>query len=90
MGKILRKWNYKKHDYEPYEVPDDWKLVLYTDNMDEITTCPHCGKAVEFGETYTSKEIHTETGFGYPVCGNCYEKEWDSYRLARESGNDGE
>lgn len=25
---------------------------------------------------YTSKQIHTELGFGYAVCEQCYEKEW--------------
>jgi hypothetical protein len=84
MAKILRKWNYNKHDYEPYEVPEDWKLVLFTDNMEDITVCPHCGKEVPFGYTYTSKEIHTDMGFGYFVCEKCYKQEWERYKLAKE------
>lgn len=83
MAKVLRKWNYKKQDYEPYEVPDEWKLILFTDDMDEITVCPHCGKEVAFGDTYTSMEIHTDGGFGYFVCKNCYEEEWKRRKADR-------
>lgn len=84
MGRVLKKWNHEKHDYEPFEVDEDWKLVLFTNDMNEITTCPHCGKNILYGESYTSKEIHTEMGMGYPVCGKCYEKEWRRERLARD------
>ena len=72
----LRKWNYETHEYEPIEVPDEWNVSLYTENMDEIVNCPHCGKELRFGETYTSKEIHNWVGFGYGVCEECYEEEW--------------
>ena len=75
-GMILRKWNYEKHEYEPFEVPDEWNFVLHTYNMETLTTCPHCGKRFPFGEGYTSMEIHNEFGFGYSVCEECYEKEW--------------
>ena len=71
----LRKWNYEKNKYEPYEIPDEWHVKIYSENMDEIINCPHCGKKVKYGETYTSHEIHTEIGLGYPVCEECYEKE---------------
>ena len=75
---LLQKWNYKKHKYDPYEVPDDWNCHSYSDDMKEIVNCPHCGKELEFGDTYTSMEIHTPSfGFGYGVCSECYEKEWE-------------
>ena len=41
-------------------------------DMDEIVNCPHCGREVTFGECYTSREIHTQSGFGYAVCEKCY------------------
>lgn len=85
MSRVLRKWNYEKHDYELYEVPDDWKLILYTDDMDELTTCPHCGKQLPFGYTYTSMEIHTVGGFGYYVCECCYREEWKRRKSAEEN-----
>ena len=72
---VLRKWNYKTHDYDPYEIPDDWHPCVYTDDMDAIVTCPHCGKKIRYGDGYTSNEIHTSMGMGYAVCKDCYEKE---------------
>lgn len=72
---LLRKWNYQKHEYEPYEIPNEWNVKIYSENMYEKVNCPHCGKEVPFGDTYTSHEIHTEIGLGYPVCEECYEKE---------------
>ena len=77
---ILRKWNYKNHDYDNYEVPDEWNCKTYSNNMDELVNCPHCGKILPFGETYCSKEIHTPyVGFGYGVCKECYQEEWERY-----------
>lgn len=77
---ILKKWNYQKNEYEPYEVPNDWNFVFFTSDMNTLTTCPHCGKKVPFGDTYTSMEIHTNTGFGFFVCEECYEEEMERRR----------
>ena len=82
---ILRKWNYKTHKYEPYEIPDEWNCKVYTDDMDEDVNCPHCGKKFKFGCGFTSKEIHTRIGFGYCVCYKCYQEEWKR----KESDNNG-
>ena len=71
----IRKWNYKTKDYDKYEVPDDWSVVIFCTNMNEPVNCPHCGKQLPYGETYTSLEIHTTLGIGAAVCGECYEKE---------------
>lgn len=79
---MLRRWNYDEQAYEPYEVPNNWNVKSYSEDMDEIVNCPHCGQKVTFGSCYTSKEIHTAGGFGYAVCGECYateqikEEEW--------------
>lgn len=73
---ILRKWNYKTHKYEPYEIPDNWNCKTYSINMEEIINCPHCGRKLKFGDSYTSLEIHTDMGFGYGVCEKCYQNEW--------------
>ena len=51
--------------------------------MKEIVTCPHCGDLIEYGDSYTSLEFHTEMGFGYAVCESCYELE-----LERKLKND--
>lgn len=79
----LRKWNYETHEYDPYEIPDEWNVPLTT-YLDEIVNCPHCGKELKYGETYTSKEIHNNVGFGYGVCSECYEEEWERRRKYRD------
>ncbi len=73
---ILNKWNYKKHEYEPFEVPDDRDVRLCVDDLKEVINCANCGKNVVAGDTYTSLKIHNSVGFGYCVCEECYEKEW--------------
>lgn len=73
----LRKWNVSLHKYEEIEIPDNWNCKSYSNDMNEIVTCPQCGKKLKFGETYTSLEIHTNIGFGYGVCQECYDKEWE-------------
>lgn len=71
----LNRWNYDKQTYEPYDVPDNWNVKCYSNDMDEIVNCPHCGKEVTYGSCYTSREIHTPHGFGYSVCEKCYDAE---------------
>lgn len=73
---ILKRWNYKKHIYEDYKVPDKWNVKTYGNGMEEIINCCQCGKKIKFGDSYTSLEVHTEIGFGYSVCEKCYEAEW--------------
>ena len=79
---LLKKWNWKTREYDPYEIPDDWNVKTYSNDMDEIVNCPHCGRKVAFGDCYTSREIHTEHGFGYPVCVDCYAREWERERIS--------
>lgn len=33
---VVGKWNYEKHDYEPYRIPDSWNCKVYSDDMSEI------------------------------------------------------
>lgn len=80
---VLGKWNYETHEYDPYEIPDEWNVPLITE-LEEIINCPHCGREVKYGETYTSKEIHNKVGFGYPVCDKCYEEEWERRRKYKD------
>lgn len=78
---ILQKWDYKLHKYIDVEVPDKYNCKVYSNDMEEIVNCPHCGKKLKFGETYTSLEFHTTPlGFGYGVCQKCYDKEWERRR----------
>lgn len=75
---ILRKWNYQKHDYEPYEVPDSWNITdeYFTElDLDKEQNCASCGKIYKTGDMFTSKEIHNYLGLGYSVCEECHNKE---------------
>lgn len=72
---FLNRWNYEMQKYDPYGVPDNWNIKSYSDDMDEIVNCPHCGNKVTYGSCYTSREIHTLHGFGYGVCEKCYDTE---------------
>ena len=72
---MLRKWNYKTHEYDPYEVPDEWNVSTFESDMDTIVNCAECGKLITFGQGYTSRKIHTPFGMGYVVCKDCYDKE---------------
>lgn len=84
----LRKWNYQTRTYELYKIPDEWKCVTYCEDMKEKVNCPHCGKIIEYGNSYTSKEIHTGIGFGYAVCEKCYKKEWERKRKSEYGKKD--
>ena len=84
----LSKWNWQKHIYEDYEVPDEWHIPLYTLNMDEIINCPHCGDEFRYGDSYTSLEFHNQYGLGFPVCDSCYQKEWKRKEKYKEKNNE--
>lgn len=68
------KWNYKTKKYDDYDLPKG--ACLYSDDMDKEIACARCGQRMLFGDGYTSRQIHTKHGFGYAVCGRCYDKEW--------------
>ena len=70
--KMLRKWDYKLHEYMDYAVPDEWDVALYSDDMDKIVSCARCGRKLKFGYGYTSRSIHSNMGFGYTVCIKCH------------------
>ena len=69
---LIKKWNTLKRDYEPYEVPDSWKLPLYSEDMDEVINCVNCGCSMLYGNGYTSRRYLNDSGFGYYECEKCY------------------
>ena len=71
----LRKWNYQTKEYEAFEVPNEYKCSTFCADIDEIVTCPSCGKNLPYGDTYASLEFHTTHGIGYAVCEACYSEE---------------
>ncbi len=73
---ILNKWNYETQEYEPFESPVKHRHV-YSEDMDELVACANCGETLPYGDTFTSRTIHTSMGFGYPVCDRCYREEFN-------------
>ena len=69
---VLR-WLPKKRKYKKYRLPVG--SCLYSDDMDKVVSCASCGKEIKYGDSYTSRQIHTEIGVGFAVCSECYEKE---------------
>lgn len=84
MAILALKWDFARHRYEPYMIPDEWHCPLVSDDMDEPINCASCGKEMTFGKGYTSIAIHTPGGFGYFVCKDCMEKEWQDRRAVKE------
>lgn len=83
----LQKWNYKTRAYEPFSVPDSFRCVTWSDDMSEVINCPRCGRQIHYGDAYTSRQIHTDMGFGYMVCSLCYELEFEEEKAAKASQN---
>lgn len=75
----IRRWNHETHEYDPYTPNPEWVIVLYSDDMERQVNCASCGKDMTYGEGYTSKELHTRIGLGYPVCEACYNKELERF-----------
>lgn len=81
----LRRWDYKTHSYLPHLMPaGNYKTFCH--NMDEVVNCAQCGKPLPYGGAYTSMEVHTDIGFGYAVCGACYDGEM--YRRTHKEGHE--
>lgn len=68
----VKKWNTKNNEYEPYTLPEGARLIA---DLDDIISCAACAKKVTFGESYTSRFIHSPYGLGFAVCEDCYFKE---------------
>lgn len=73
----VNRWNWLNRQYEPSEVPEGWYIAVWRGSMHEHVNCAGCGKEDEYGNLYTSMEIHSPGGFGYMVCRECYEKEFE-------------
>lgn len=81
---MAKKWNFKTHSYEPYEIPKGWICPLVGFDMNELVNCASCGKVMPYGDGFTSRRIHGNGGFGYSVCAECNEKEWADEKKAME------
>lgn len=69
-----QKWNWHKHEYEPYDLPEG--SLMYHYDMDKKVACAQCGQEITYGDSYNSWEVHNNIGIGYAVCEKCYKQEW--------------
>lgn len=72
-----KKWIAKDHKYVDYLLPKGCVLLA---ELEELVPCAQCGNTEIFGQMYTSMEVHTGVGLGYPVCSGCYQLEWERRR----------
>lgn len=70
MAKMAQKWIDTKHKYIPYKLPDG--ASCYEDDMDKEISCCVCGKKIKYGDSFTSRRIHTTAGIGFCECYECY------------------
>lgn len=70
------KWDFARREYDEVEIPDT--CSTYRTDFDELVTCPGCGREVRFGGTFTSRCYHDRVGFGYGVCPDCHEAEFEA------------
>ena len=84
---VIQKWDYSSHSYStiPLISRTPLNLKTYSEDINEMVNCCQCLKKIKYGDTYTSKEIHTDLGFGFAVCEDCYEKEWERKRKYEDS-----
>lgn len=74
MKKCL-KWDYDKQDYYLASISEN--CILHSNNKHDKTQCANCNKWLEIGDSFTSHQYQTGLGFGYPICEECYKKEWE-------------
>lgn len=81
---MLWKWNYETHEYDLFPIKPEWYCATQGAD-DDIINCPHCGKELLVEKAYTSCEIHEQCfGFGYLVCEECSNEEWERRRKYRD------
>ena len=72
---ILWKWDFRRHEYRPFGVPNDRKVRAWCADLSEKIDCANCGRSITFGESLTSLTIHTHMGIGFAVCKACQDEE---------------
>lgn len=73
MKRAIR-WVPARSEYRDWHVPDGASVSAA--DFSTAVECAECGCWLAFGESYTSRLIHNDLGFGYAVCPRCYEAEF--------------
>lgn len=72
----MKKYNYETKKYEEYSVPANWRVGIYSQDLEELTDCAKCGIPMKISQKYRSLEVHNEQGQEYAVCKRCFKEEW--------------
>lgn len=82
--RVLYKWNPGTKTYDPYTVPDEWRITAYT-KPGETANCASCGAEVAHEYVYESREIlFSPSGCKTVVCQKCYYDELYQKRIVRK------
>ena len=76
------RWVPELGEYEDCRVPDGASAYEY--DFSTVVACAWCGEPLAYGESYTSRLVHNDLGFGYAVCPRCYAVERDRIRRSDE------
>lgn len=82
----VNRWDFEKHKYDIVNINPDW-VVTTKGKLDWIVNCVNCGKTLLVENCYTSYQYQNSVGFGYLICEDCYNKEWE-LRKRYQNGND--
>ena len=72
---ILMRWDFRRHEYLPFGIPNSRKVGIWSENMNAPVDCANCGRRMTYGRGHTSLAIHTPLGIGYIVCSRCHAEE---------------
>lgn len=82
--RTAQRWNVEKHQYELCTIPEG--ASIYETDMDKIVACANCGKPNNYGNYFTSLEIHSSSGMGYSVCAGCHCEELERRKETWKGG----
>jgi hypothetical protein len=77
-------WDPVEHQYHPEIVPEGMIVKTFSEDMDDVINCAHCHRRMAYGDGYCSHIYQAKHGFGYSVCGQCYQDEMQAELSARK------
>lgn len=66
-------WDFEKQNYKPILVDDE--ASAYSLDYNAIIKCASCGRYILYGDSFNSKQIHTENRLSYNICYACFIRE---------------
>ena len=84
MSRVIRKWNFWKHEYESVTIPNDWVIAQIRPSLDDRINCASCGTKIKYGDAYDSRVLHDDLGLAYSVCKECLIREIKVERNCRK------